>query len=114
MRARSEFRVRCDCHSPRRTSMVGHSSSPVSFEISCLAQDKEATKRTMQRKCEVAGEGLKPTHQQQKSFRLGGTVVGGLENESTVDHPGTCKKRDRRARRGTGQLRESERIREWN
>ncbi len=33
-----------------------------------------------------AAKGLQPSHQKHKSFRLDRTVVGGLENESTVDH----------------------------
>ena len=37
-----------------------------------------------------AAKGLQPSHQEHKSFGLGGTVTGGLENESTVDHPGNA------------------------
>jgi hypothetical protein len=38
----------------------------------------------------LAAKGLQPSHQEHKSFGLGGTVAGGLENESTVDHPGNA------------------------
>src|SRR5260370_29869983 len=37
-----------------------------------------------------AAKGLQPSHQEHKSFGLGGTVAGGLENELTVDHPGNA------------------------
>jgi hypothetical protein len=37
-----------------------------------------------------AAKGLQPSHQKDKSFGLGGTVAGGLENESTVDHSGNA------------------------
>ena len=37
-----------------------------------------------------AAKGLQPSHQEHKSFGLGGTVAGGLENELTVDHSGNA------------------------
>ena len=37
-----------------------------------------------------AAKGLQPSHEKDKSFGLGGTVASGLENESTVDHPGNA------------------------
>ena len=37
-----------------------------------------------------AAKGLQPSHQEDKSFGLRGTVAGGLENELTVDHSGNA------------------------
>jgi len=37
-----------------------------------------------------ATKGLQPSHQEHKSFRLGGTVTGSLEKELTVDHSGNA------------------------
>jgi hypothetical protein len=37
-----------------------------------------------------AAKGLQPAHQEDKSFGLGGTVAGGLENALTVNHSGNA------------------------